>query len=252
MRLETFLVGKILAITSLVCAFEFNEHPIQFLEVSHSADRLTRLNLLDDADFYSQASQDRFVYTILYGLLGKQDRGYYLDIGAGDPINTNNSCFFEKELAWSGVSIDISKEHTKHWYAVRNNPILHEDATKSDYSKILQPFPKVIDYLSLDIDECYTDVLKNIPFKEYTFKVITIEHDFYRYGDLYRKQERQILESFGYYLLCSDVSTFGMCSEDWWIHPSCFSPSELSVITSLDLKGKDNAQIIEALQVALK
>ena len=251
MRLGTFLVGKILAITSLTYAFEFNELPFPFLQASHSAERWNRLSLLDDADYYSQASQDRFVYMILYGLLGKQDQGYYLEIGAGDPINTNNSYFFEKELKWSGVSIDISKENTKQWYAVRNNLLLNEDATKSDYGAVLQFFPKVIDYLSLDIDECYADVLKNIPFKDYTFKVITIEHDFYRYGDLYRKQERQILESFGYHLLCSDVSISGFCFEDWWIHPSFFSSSELSVITSLDLKAKDYTQLIQALQVAL-
>ncbi|HEV3269684.1 MAG TPA: hypothetical protein VGZ69_03435 [Candidatus Rhabdochlamydia sp.] len=252
MRLGTFLTCKLLAITSLTCAFEYNELPFQYLEISYSPDRLARLSLTDTADYYSQAAQDRFVYMILYGLLGKQDQGYYLEIGAGDPINTNNSYFFEKELNWSGISIDISKEHTKQWYASRSNLLLNEDATKSDYGTILQSFPKVIDYLSLDIDECYADVLKKIPFKDYTFKVITIEHDFYRYGDLYRKQERQILESFGYYLLCSDVSITGFCFEDWWIHPSYFSSSELSAITSLDLKAKDYTQIIQALQIALE
>src|SRR5271156_4992668 len=157
MRLGTFLTCKLLAITSLTCAFEYNELPFQYLEISHSPDRLARLSLTDTADYYSQAAQDRFVYMILYGLLGKQDQGYYLEIGAGDPINTNNSYFFEKELNWSGVSIDISKEHTKQWYAARNNLLLNEDATKSDYGTILQSFPKVIDYLSLDIDECYAD-----------------------------------------------------------------------------------------------
>lgn len=252
MKLRTFLTCKILTIFSLTCVLESNELSFPFLEVSHSADRETRLNLTDTADYYSQAAQDKFVYMILYGLLGKQDQGYYLEIGAGNPINTNNSYFFEKELKWDGVSIDISQGYAEQWHAVRNNLLLHEDATKSDYSAILQSFPKVIDYLSLDIDEDYTDVLKNIPFKDYTFKVITIEHDFHRYGDRYRKQERQILESFGYHLLCSDVSISGFCFEDWWIHPSFFSSSELSAIKSLDLKAKDYTQIIQALQVALE
>ena len=252
MRLNTFLTSKVLAISSLICALESNELPVSFLELSHSVDRGTRLNLIDTANYYSQAAQDKFVYMILYGLLGKQDQGYYLEIGAGDPINTNNSYFFEKELKWDGVSIDISQGYTEQWHTIRNNLLLHEDAKKSDYNTILQSFPKVIDYLSLDIDEGYTDVLKNIPFKDYTFKVITIEHDFYRYGDRYRKEERQILESFGYHLLCSDVSITGFCFEDWWIHPSFFPSSELSVIKSLDLKAKDYTQVIQALQVALE
>lgn len=252
MGFRTFLTCNILAIFSLTCTLESNELSFPFLKVSHSVDREIRLNLIDTADYYSQAAQDKFVYMILYGLLGKQDQGYYFEIGAGDPINDSNSYFFEKELKWDGVSIDISQGYMKQWHAIRNNLLLHEDATKSDYSTILQSFPKIIDYLSLDIDEGYTDVLKNIPFKEYTFKVITIEHDFYRYGDTYRKEERQILESFGYYLLCSDVSMTGLCFEDWWIHPSFFSSSELSAIKSLDLKAKECTQIIQALQVALK
>lgn len=149
MRHNTFLTCKVLAISSLICALEANELPFSFLELSHSADRGTRLNLIDTANYYSQAAQDKFVYMILYGLLGKQDQGYYLEIGAGDPINTNNSYFFEKELKWDGVSIDISQGYTEQWHAVRNNLLLHEDAKKSDYNTILQSFPKVIDYLSL-------------------------------------------------------------------------------------------------------
>ncbi|QZA58544.1 FkbM family methyltransferase [Candidatus Rhabdochlamydia porcellionis] len=252
MKFGNFLVCKILAMTFLTCALESSELSFPFLQASHSADSRTRLNLLDTVDYYSQASQDKFVYMILYGLLRKQDQGYYLEIGAGDPINNNNSYVFEKGFNWRGVSIDISKENTKQWYAKRNNLLLYEDATKSDYGTVLQSFPKAIDYLSLDIDGGYTDVLKKIPFKDYAFKVITIEHDFYLYGDTYRKEERQILESFGYYLLCSDVSITGFCFEDWWIHPSFFSSSELSTIKSLDLKAKDYTQIIQALQVALE
>jgi len=35
--------------------------------------------------------------------------------------------------------------------------------------------PKIIDYLSLDVEGAETDVLKNFPFKEYKFLVLTIE-----------------------------------------------------------------------------
>jgi hypothetical protein len=60
--------------------------------------------------------------------------------------------------------------------------------------------------------------------------VITIEHDQYLYGDTYREPQRQLLQSHGYLLLCSDVYAEQPgyegkeCPfEDWWIDPSEFS-----------------------------
>lgn len=215
---------------------------------SDATDRMIRLAQVNAINFYSQISQDKFVYTLLYGLGGKNDRGYYLELGAGDPIWISNSYFFEKNLNWSGISIDISEQFTQRWQDFRQNPLLIQDAVQSDYRAILQSFPKVIDYLSLDIDGNYTDALKALPLGEYTFKVITIEHDFYCHGDLYRAEEREILSSFGYHLLCSDVSGFRFCFEDWWIHPSCFSSAQLAAITSLDLKEKDHEELIRILK----
>ena len=203
---------------------------------------------LEAEDFHSQASQDKFVYEILYKVLGKQDEGYYLEIGAGDPVQINNSYFFESNLGWKGISIDISGSLVSRWYAARKNLLLIEDATKADYAAILQPFPKVVDYLSLDVDGYYDVVLQKIPFNDYVFKIITIEHDAYRYGDLYREKERAILTSLGYHLLCADVSSLGRAFEDWWIHPSAFSAEAFAALTSLDLKARDHTQIIQMVQ----
>jgi hypothetical protein len=206
---------------------------------------------LDTETYYSQAEQDKFTYLILYGLLGKQDDGYYLEIGAGDPVTLNNTYFFERNHLWKGISIDHSRYSTRRWNLIRTNPLLIEDATKSDYKEILQSFPKVIDYLSLDIDAFYPEVLKRIPFGDYLFKIITIEHDFYLHGDIWRKEEREILDSLGYQLLCSDVSGKWGSFEDWWIHPSFFSPSELALLISLDLKMRDFRELIQLLKGAI-
>ncbi|MCI0381718.1 MAG: hypothetical protein L0207_01510 [Chlamydiae bacterium] len=201
-------------------------------------------------EFFSQASQDKFVYTILYGLLNKQDTGYYLEIGAGNPIGSNNTYFFEKNLGWKGVSIDILNHH---WHSVRKNPLLVEDAIRSDYVSILQSFPMIIDYLSLDIDRDYDIVLQRIPFDNYIFKIITIEHDFYRFGNLYREAERIILSSLGYHLLCSDVLISGYGSfEDWWIHPSAFPADVFSALTSLDLKAQEHTKLIQIIQTEIQ
>lgn len=204
---------------------------------------------LKKGDFYSQASQDRFVYSVLYSLEKKQDKGFYLDIGAADPVGTNNSFFFEKKMNWEGVSIEILSRYAKKWKAVRKNPLIIEDATKVNYSKVLSNFPKIIDYLSLDIDQLYDVVLEKVLSTGHIFKIITIEHDFYRYGDLFRAKEREILKKAGYYLVCPDViSNRDRIFEDWWIHPACFSKKGLAVLKSTDLKAKSNNEIIQIIQ----
>ena len=218
---------------------------------THGSLPLPLFSQIEEGEFYSQVNQDKFVYSILYGLLDKQDKGYYLEIGAGEPIHINNSYFFEKNLQWDGVSIDISDELAERWYATRKNLLLSEDATKSNYSAVLKTFPRVIDYLSLDIDGYYDVVLEKLVCSNHIFKVITIEHDFYRYGDLYRQKERKILTGLGYYLLCSDVSDNGCAFEDWWIHPDFFPSSILSQLTSLDLRAKNYTEIMQVIRTVV-
>lgn len=223
------------------------------LEANQTNDslQLPLLSQIDEGKFYSQANQDKFVYSILYGLLGKQDKGYYLEIGAGEPIHINNSYFFEKNLQWDGISIDISADLSARWYAARKNRLLSEDATQSNYSAMLKTFPRVIDYLSLDVDGYYDVVLEKLICSNHIFKVITIEHDFYRYGDLYRQKERKILTELGYYLLCSDVSDNGYAFEDWWIHPDFFPSNILSKLTSLDLRAKNYIEIMQVIRTVV-
>lgn len=207
---------------------------------------------IQNKNFYSQASQDKFIYTILYQFLNKQDTGHYLEIGSGHPININNTYFFEKNFGWKGTSVDILKSMESLWYDVRSNLLLIEDATKSNYGKILQTFPKEIDYLSLDVDNYYDVVLKKLPFDNHIFKIITIEHDYYRLGNTFRQRERKILSSLGYYLICPNVSNCGYKFEDWWVHPSIFPPSLFSEIKELDLKDKEHTEIIQILQTYLQ
>src|SRR3989338_9141210 len=92
--------------------------------------------VLLDLLFKSQASQDKFVYLLLCGLLKKNGPGYYLEIGAGHPIHINNSYFLEKALGWQGVSIDHSAEVTRSWCDVRKGRLIIADATQADYNSI--------------------------------------------------------------------------------------------------------------------
>lgn len=243
-NLLIYIVATIFFLQNIGLANESSSKNKHFLSNNSAFVRMNKM------DFYSQASQDKFVCIILYGLLHKQDQGYYLEIGGADPIYNNNSWFFEKNFQWKGVSIDIDTNHQKSWIAYRKNKLFIEDAIKCDYLKMLNSFPHTIDYLSLDIDGYYDKVLERIPFNNYIFKVITIEHDYYRYGDLFREKERQILTSLGYYLLCPDVSNGGNIFEDWWIYPKALPENVFSALVLLDLKAKEGEAAVQIIRDA--
>jgi hypothetical protein len=166
---------------------------------------------------YSQAGQDIFVLSFF----GDDYAGYFLDIGCALPKDINNTMLLE-EHGWHGVSLDINNL-TNEW-KVRNTPFVCINALECDYEKLLEThnIPKVIDYLSLDIEGNGLRflALKKIFEANVEFKIITIEHDAYRgYGDTERTTQRQFLTERGYFLLCSNVTITPNPFEDWWINP---------------------------------
>lgn len=184
--------------------------------------------------FYSDAKQDQFAANILEFKQG----GYYVDIGSCHSILSNNTYFFQN-LNWTGICVEIESSYNQSYSTRENCLYLNEDATKLDYKNLFDSnnFPSVIDYLSLDIDTLSLTVLKKLPFSEYKFRVITIEHDTYLYGDKYQKEQRDILKSNGYRLLCSNVFVQQpgfdrpKCAfEDWWVYPEEFDSNLLDKI----------------------
>lgn len=183
------------------------------------------------SNFYSDAKQDQFVANIL----NFKENGYCVDIGSCHSIISNNTYHFQ-DLGWTSISVELDSRYNSSYSTRKSGVHLNEDALKVDYKKEFQEyeFPNSIDYLSLDVDTLSLDVLKILPFDEYHFKVITIEHDGYLYGDEYRDGQRSILTSHGYTLLCSNVyveqSGFDgkECPfEDWWVHPKHFKKTIL-------------------------
>ena len=187
-------------------------------------------------NFYSDAKQDQFVANIL----NFKKNGYCVDIGSCHSIISNNTYFFQS-LGWTSISIEIDERYNDSYNSRENGVHLNDNALTIDYKKEFEEyeFPKNIDYLSLDVDTLSLDVLNILPFDEYNFKVITIEHDGYLYGDKYREEQRSILTHHGYTLLCSNVyveqSGFEgrECPfEDWWVHPQEFNSDDLEKVKS--------------------
>jgi hypothetical protein len=196
-------------------------------------------------EFYSNAKQDQFAANILQF----KKNGYCVDIGSHDSIISNNSYFFEK-LDWKSISVEIESSYNQSYSSRRNGVHLNANALQINYKKIFEDykFPKSIDYLSLDIDTLSVDVLKILPLNDYRFKVITIEHDCYLYGDKYRSEQRSILSSYGYLLLCSDVYVEQpgyegkeYPFEDWWVDPSEF---DQELIEKIKCHNKFPSEII--------
>lgn len=175
--------------------------------------------------FRSDAFQDQFTHKIL----NRKENGYFLDIGSCGAIHSNNTYFFES-VGWKGICVEINSSYSQS-YNSRTCKFINQDALKINYKTVFeqQNFPKTIDYLSLDIDELSLDALLILPHDEYIFNVITIEHDFYIYGDKYKEKQREFLLSKGYHLLGSNVKIprgkngrkeENTGFEDWWTHPS--------------------------------
>lgn len=188
------------------------------------------------SNFYSDAKQDEFVANIL----NFKENGYCVDIGSCHSIISNNTYHFQ-DLGWTSISVELDSRYNSSYSTRKSGVHLNEDALKVDYKKEFQEyeFPNSIDYLSLDVDTLSLDVLKILPFDEYHFKVITIEHDGYLYGDEYRDVQRSILTSHGYTLLCSNVyveqSGFEgrECPfEDWWVYSQEFNSDDLEKVKS--------------------
>lgn len=99
---------------------------------------------------FSQAYQDLFVRLMTNFKSG----GTYLEIGASDPRDNSNTYLLERDLKWTGISIEIDEELSKLFNLERLNTCMCVDATLFGYEDFLiSKFPsRKIDYLSLDID----------------------------------------------------------------------------------------------------
>jgi len=183
-----------------------------------------------DTKSNGQALQDFFV---LIALGGKR-KGYFLEIGASDGKSLSNTFLLEKEFDWNGVSIDYD---VRSWLSFKKNrrrsKFILGDATALDYKKILKRVNAqdgVLDYLQVDIEPSTNTLLalKQIPFSDFKFRVITYETDWYDksqghdVADRTRLEARELLVSYGYELVAGDVfvNEPDKPFEDWWILPS--------------------------------
>ena len=179
---------------------------------------------------YSQLNQDVFVDTVL-----QQDSGFFIDAGCSDGYELSNTLALE-EIGWTGLLIDIDKDLLEKCLKLRdkNSIVLKLDLSLVSLKDVLAAFdaPKIIDYMSIDIDDYSLAPLVGFPFEEYDIKVITFEHDAYRFGTQLKAPSRKFLKEKGFKLICKDVGMLQLvrclsCNcdthhaapqEDWYVN----------------------------------
>lgn len=173
--------------------------------------------------FYSQIGQDEFVCNVVKKYLNSKTEFTFLDLGCQHYKDINNTYYLEKECNWRGVALDIDGQWKQEWNNNRPNSVfITADATTVDYSKILHDnnMPKVIDYLSLDLEPppLTLKALKRLFEYDYIFNIITYETDYYRERDFgidsLRKPSQDLFKSKGYILIEEGRQ------DDYYIHSS--------------------------------
>ncbi len=196
---------------------------------------------------YSRDMQDIFVINFLKN----KEEGTYLEIGAADHKEGNNTYLLEKNYNWKGISFEIQKKYEEEWVKNRTNKCYYIDATTADYSKLLldNDMPNIIDYLQLDCDPPIItfNILKRIPFDKFKFRVITFEHD--QYNSRRNSEDWQIkgkarsfLESKGYVLLADDISAKGFSDkpfEDWYVNKTLVDKEQFKKWKSITGRPKE-------------
>jgi Methyltransferase FkbM domain len=187
----------------------------------------------------AQAKQD----VIVSLLFGEKTNGYFLDLAANDAVWISNTYFLEKKFNWTGLCLEpnpaywFDLAHRKCQVVaavvggIRNDAVIFQktsdgalggivgdgfdnhDETGGEVRytvplyEVLNRFqaPKVIDYLSLDVEGAETLIMKDFPFHEYSFNVMTVERP--------KDDLKALFEKFDYEL----VARIGLHGETLWV-----------------------------------
>jgi hypothetical protein len=209
-------------------------------------------------NWYAQMRQDELVL----GLFRNKPMGYFVDLAANDAISISNTLALEVNANWTGLCIEpnpfywYSLAYYRKCHVVaavvgqkRMDPIdftysgiyggivskkfdnRFAESKKESKLQFTVPLaevfgyhdvPKVIDYLSLDVEGAEEFVMQHFPFANYTFSILTVERP---------KHKFQILLNRTGYVLLQTLSKWG---ETIWAHKSVISQLDLSVFNSTD------------------
>lgn len=163
------------------------------------------------------------------GLDGK-DPGIFVDIGCYLSNVTSNVKTL-LDCGWSGIGFDINPDVLPSWKQYEDlidvfilDVVESIDKVNEEISKL----PEIIDYLNVDVDgyPCQY-IIENLDLKNKQYRCITIEHDEYRFGDVYKNAQRNILEPLGYEIVIKNAA------EDYYVKPELITDDFLKTLRSV-------------------
>ncbi len=216
---------------------------MEFIKAMPADHRNACIDLLDDSR--SQLRQDLFALTRVDFKSG----GYFLEFGATNGVELNNTWLMEKKFGWSGILAEPARGWHDDLKANRECVIDTRCVWKSSgeslqfvetprgensaISTFVKPSrklrgqnykvetvslndlleqhqaPAVIDYASIDTEGSEFDILNAFDFDRWSFRVMTVEHNFAPQ----REDIQALLSAKGYTRILESVSRF----DDWYV-----------------------------------
>ncbi len=184
---------------------------------------LKNIFFLPKSTFSSQINQDFFAL-----LMNDFKPGFFIEIGANDGFNLSNTYYLEKHYDWEGILIEANPAYSENLKNRKAKAVIAAISDEDEIFKfrdaglygglektldnsnphqikgkqsievqgkrlisILEAFqaPKVIDFISIDVEGGELDVLKQIiKLEDYKFKSGCIEHN-------YRKEDKNAIKT---------------------------------------------------------
>ena len=175
----------------------------------------------------SEAGQESFVLDLTSNKL----HGTYIEIGAGHPIENNNTYVLETDFSWSGISFELDEIKSDYFNQIRVNKCINTDAISFDWKVYLRQvnWPSNFDYLQLDIEPAKNTfkAMIKFPLRKYSPCIITFEHDKYAgpLNWLFQISGFVYLTLLGYKRVAKDVAPFehkDRIFEDWYVRKNIF------------------------------
>lgn len=214
----------------------------------------------EDKEWFSQVNQDQ----VILDLIGPD--GYFIDLAANEAVEYSNTLALERHgwnglcvepnpTYWYGLSHrkctvvgallgeNVDKVQVKFrgvyggivgkmpdaMATFKKEPeAIVEERFTAPIRDVLKRFnvPKIIDYMSLDIEGAEYLVMKSFPFDEYSIKVLTVERP--------HKQLKMLLGLNGYIM----VKSLAWWGETLWVHTSTGYTADHPKIAKIIEEGK--------------
>lgn len=139
-----------------------------------------------NTDFFEKLVKNRKCYCLNYCLYDKEDYVDFLELG--NVVGGIMEEYHPTHLDLAKASYDIQKDMYGNPKTVKKLARTINQVLKECNS------PQIIDYWSLDTEGSELAILKSFPFDEYSFRVITVEHNHFPV----REEIREFLDYHGY------------------------------------------------------